>query len=447
MTFKRAVFISGLIGLMYLLLFSFTYKALETKSVYSLFSSFMPTYENVDGNIGLTEKPFTKISDENYEIMDAAHYAYIKKNSYEIDKQNIETQYNFAFFPLFPIIWRFFSNIGIVTLNFFFFIASILILAYVFCKNSIIKGTLISIALPTLTVFILPYTEGLFLFCISIALLGYKKENKYLYFTGLLLASITRPVFLLFISTAIATCIYGFLKGKKIDFKFLALTITPFIIGTFSVALYQSQFHNESLFTFITAQQHWGTFFRIPNTINDWSNEGYGMNSWALAFCLIFGIAIILFNFFKKQKEEVSYSFWYYFSWIYLVATCCYVILFQGGCLHSLYRYTLCSPFIFIILFHHIENNNPISNKFKILLFSVFLFAIVFFLKNVNYAPNWDFSKTGFILLMLNLFAFLIYNSFKEKYFYFSYALLILMGLIWNTYLYNMFFSKAWIFL
>lgn len=448
MTLKKSILISISLGLIYLVLFSITYKALEKTSIYNAFSSFMPTYENVNGAIGQVKKPFVQITDEGYEIMDAAHYAYIKNNSYNINPENEETKFDIAFFPLFPLIWKLFSNFGIVILNFFLFICSIVLLANVFCKDSIYKAVLITLALPTLTVFLLPYTEGLFLFCISIALWGYKNENKKIYFIGLLLASITRPVFLLFICATLATSIYELIKGKKIDLKFIGLTCSAFVIGTLSVASYQSFFHDGSFFAFMSSQKHWGTYFRIPDTINDWSNEGFGMNSWALVFFSIFGILILLHNLILKQENSNNkISFWYNFSWIYLLATCCYVLLFQGGCLHSLYRYTLCTPFSFIIIFYHLENLDCLSKKYTIVITLLFAFGTILLFKNVEYSPNWDFTKMGFVLLMLNLFFFLIRHYLNNKLFYVIYSALIIAGILWNTYLYNMFFSKAWIFL
>src|SRR3990170_6014893 len=98
-----------LIGFFYLITFTFTYKALENQTIYDkIFSSFMPTYENKNGEINLVKKPFTKITDADYTIMDASHYSYIKDNSYKIGDDVEETKYNFAFFPLFPIVWKFF---------------------------------------------------------------------------------------------------------------------------------------------------------------------------------------------------------------------------------------------------------------------------------------------------------------------------------------------------
>lgn len=436
------------IAIGYLFVFTATYKVLENDKVYNtLFAPYMATYENQDGAISVVKKPFVKITETGYETMDAAHYSYIKDNLYKVNPNDKETNYNYGFFPLFPVLWKFFSGLGIVTLNYFLHFASIVILAFAFCREKMFAAVITILVLPTLTVFLLPYTEALFMFSISVALLGYKEKNKFLYISGVILASATRPVFLLFIGTLVATEIFQYLRNKKTDYKNMLLVSTTVISVTFLISLFQYSFHKGSLFTFMTVQKHWGTFFRIPDTINDWSMEGYGMNVWSLLFCLVFGLTILVSTFFKKPKTISSFDYWYYFSWIYLLATCVYVLLFQGGCLHSLYRYTLCSPFFYVIIFQHINNPEATSNRNSFILFVLFLVSCFIFFGLVDYASEWGFSKAGFVLLTLNLLLFILNSHLNFRIKYFSYILLILTGILWNCYLYNMFFSKAWIFL
>ena len=445
---RKLLFQLFLISIAYLFVFSIVYRGLENTKIYnSLFSSFMPTYENQNGIISVVNKPFTKITNSGYEIMDAAHYAYIRDNLYAVSPNDPETNFNYGFFPLFPIVWKFFSGLGIITLNYFLHFASIVILAFAFCREKITIAVVSTLALPTLTVFLLPYTEALFMLSISIALLGYKKSNNFLYFSGLIAASATRPVFLLFLGTLIASEVFQYLRHKKTNYKHLLITSSVLIFVPFLISLFQYTFHRGSLFTFMKVQKHWGTFFRIPDTINDWSTEGYGMNVWALIFCLLFGGTILIFTLLKKSKTQSDFDYWYYFSWIYLVATCVYVLLFKGGCLHSLYRYTLCSPFFYVILFQHINNASASFSRKTLFLLLGFLAACFVFFFSVDYASTWGFSKLGFILLTLNLL-FFIYNSFlRNRIKFLGYSVLILSGVLWNCYLYNMFFSKAWIFL
>ncbi len=447
MTRKLIIYLF-IIALGYFIVFKFAYKALENERVYtSLFSSFMPTYENQNGAIYHVNKPFSKISEAGYEIMDAAHYAYIKNNLYTVDPNDTETNFNYGFFPLFPIIWKFFSGLGIITLNFFLHFAAIVLLAFTFCRNKIIIAVITVIALPTLTVFLLPYTEALFMFTISLALYGYKEKNTPLYIIGLALSSATRPVFLLFLVTLFVTEIFQYLRNKKTDRMHILISSGTVTLVTLLVSLFQSFFHKGSLFTFMSVQKHWGTFFRIPETINDWSMEGYGMNVWALLFCFVFGTAVLVSTLVKKSKIESNFDYWYYFSWVYLISTCLYVLFFQGGCLHSLYRYTLCSPFFYVILFQHINSQEAVPSRFFVILSILFFIACIIFLRLIGYGQQLDFSKLGFVLLTINLLLYIIKSKLSDRYRYIGYCSLILCGIFWNCYLYNMFFSKAWIFL
>ena len=445
---RKILFYSFLIACGYFIAFKLTYTLLENEKVYtSFFASFMPTYENQNGDVNIVYKPFTKITESGYTLVDAASYSYIKDNFYNANPNVKETNSVYGFFPLFPLIWKFFSGYGIIILNYFLHFVSIVILAFVFCKKKILMAVVTIISLPTLTVFLLPYTEALFMFSISIALLGYKEKNKYLYFSGLIMASATRPVFLLFLFSLIATELFQFLCNKKIQYKHLLVTSTIVLSVTFIISLIQYTFHKQSLFTFMTVQNFFGTYFRIPNTINDWSIEGYGMNVWALLFCVIFGITSLISKYFKKSNRESNFNYWYYFSWFYLIATCIYVLLFQGGCLHSLYRYTLCSPFFYIIIFNHINILETLSLKKSLLLTCCFIISCLLFFHFVSFSSQFGFSKIGFVLLMLNLLFFIVSRHLNNYSKYIIYIPLIIVSILWNCYLYNMFFSRAWIFL
>ncbi len=284
---------------------------------------------------------------------------------------------------------------------------------------------------------------------ISVAMLGWKQNNKRLYVLGLLVASMTRPVFILLIASCIAVEIYFRLcdKNRKIDFKHIGLTLSAILGGTFLVTLIQRIYHHGSPLTFIDAQKHWGTFLQIPKTIVDWSNEGYGMNVWAMLFCFVVGGVMLVSKFVNRKKEDSAFDYWYYFSWIYMMFAVIFVFLLQGGCLHSLYRYTLCTPFFYIILFQHINAPAKISLLKPVIVFCALIVCCLVFIKNAGYDGDWNFSKTGFILLSLNLLFFLFMKQLSNTQKYVGLGVLIFGGILWNGYLFNMFLAKAWIFL
>ena len=438
----------------YLLAFIIIYKCLESPSVYDkYFAKIMPNYENINGNREQVTKPFISISSKALEeTNDAASYFQIKNDYYNYRADDEFAKYNFGFFPLFPIVWKIthLSGKGILVFNYFLFAISILILASVFCPKSMVTASLVVLALPTLTVYFVPYSESVFLFCISIAILGWKRKWTSIFLLGLFLASCTRPVFLLLIGSFIATEIFFFIRNKNRHFeaKKILLPVAAILTGTLCVALFQKTFHHSSLLTFIEAQKHWGTFLQIPKTIVDWSNEGYAMNIWAMFFAFIFGFSILIKELIRKSAtKEVSFNWWYYFSWIYIIAASVFVIILQGGCFHSLYRYTLCTPFFYIIVFQHLNENKKLNLLQPYMVTALSIFSSIYFIANGGYGNNWNFTKVGFVLLSLNLIFFIVLPRLNLISKSIGFGLLILGGIIWNCYLLNMFVSQAWIFL
>jgi hypothetical protein len=458
---QKTIFLGVFISCLYLIIFVFTFHLLQKSSVYNrFFSSFMLTYENVNGSIAQVEKPFTAISEKTLCVFDASHYSAIKDNFYNYSPKNEESKFNSAFFPLFPLLWRmsFLSAKGIMVLNFILHFISALILAFVFCRNSMTSALLIIFSLPTLTVFLIPYSEALFMFSLSIALLGWKQKNDYIYIAGLLAASMTRPVFLLLIFAIVATELFYIISCRKheINYRHISISVITLLSGTFLVTIFQNHFHHDSLLTFFYAQKHWGTFPQLPKYIIDGSFESLGMDVWALLFSLFFGLIILIPKLLRKWESIIDqFDYWYYFSWIYLLIATSFVLFLQAGSLHSLYRYTLCTPFFYIIIFQNLNTQLKLTKIKAIGIFTVFIFCCVLFIKQAPYPENWnldeakgfDFTKAGFILLSLNLFYFLVVGQISNFAKYICLGLLIFSSIIWNCYLLNMVTSNSWLFL
>jgi hypothetical protein len=97
---------------------------------------------------------FDKINFLNW---DANHYNFIKEKGYQ--------DFRLAFFPLFPIIWRF-LDVGvyaIILINSLIFFTSF----YILIKHLEIKGVkeiLMYLSIPSFIFFYLPYSESIF-FC------------------------------------------------------------------------------------------------------------------------------------------------------------------------------------------------------------------------------------------------------------------------------------------
>ncbi|MGZ6414256.1 MAG: hypothetical protein ACXVED_06305 [Bacteroidia bacterium] len=417
------------------------------------FSSFMPTYDKVNGEIIRTAKPYNPIQKIAFEKnFDAQTYNAIRSTLYKTIETDPNSKYKVAFFPLFPILWKVLgvSGFSLAIINFLLFSLAIFILFYVFIPKGSLTLFLFIFALPTLTVFIMPYTEALFMLFVCISTLGWYKEKYFFFYSGLFFACLTRPIFVILIFCFIALELFFYLKNRTFDkggIKISFVAIATISMATASVGLFQKLFHNDSFFSFILAQKHWGTFLQTPKSFYDWSFEGFGMNVFSLCFAFFGGGAILLYTLFNKNITlDRKKDFWVLFSWIYLILSSVFVLAMQGGCLHSLYRYTLCSPFFFIILFHFYEKKQfKIQNSIKLFLIIVFSSLTIFFL--CPFSANWDFCRVGYYLLIASLFYFIFERYLNNKIKYVILCVFILCGLVWNTYLLDMFNNCAWIFL
>jgi hypothetical protein len=108
------------------------------------------------------KKPFVKLSNENALQWDAVPYNILKEQGYG----NHTHEYIFAFFPLFPTIWKIsaLSPVGILFLNFLMYVAGMLLLIRLFKKDFI--TTLLLLSLPCIVIFFIPYTEATFSCCL-----------------------------------------------------------------------------------------------------------------------------------------------------------------------------------------------------------------------------------------------------------------------------------------
>lgn len=126
-------------------------------------------------NLHLDKVPVARLLRENTQVADVNWYLGIAELGYHAGPFRVDEQRNWAFFPLFPMVWRAAAKLtgefmltGIFLSNLFFFGALILLykLALAFgLEDKEARRTLFYLAVfPTSYFFSLPLTESLFLF-------------------------------------------------------------------------------------------------------------------------------------------------------------------------------------------------------------------------------------------------------------------------------------------
>lgn len=190
---------------------------------------------------------------------DSGHFIGIAENGYKYNFQ-------YAFFPLFPIIIFFASKLFFITvvcaavlINFSAFSLAIFLLYKLltldYSAKFSLKVVLVILTFPLSFFFILPYSESLF-FLLSVASFYFAAKSKFkLAYLLAGLSLLTRP---LGMATIVAVFIEIFIVQRKKTKAFFLLPIF-FIIYSFYL-----KFRKGDFFYYLKAQEHWQRSLALP---------------------------------------------------------------------------------------------------------------------------------------------------------------------------------------
>ncbi|HBS88220.1 MAG: hypothetical protein A2W91_04560 [Bacteroidetes bacterium GWF2_38_335] len=438
--------------------FWIVFQGLQNKSVYdNTFGKLYNNWVNINGNRMLADVPYISLKNENYSNWDAYSYNYVRENGYY---NNPFGERIFAFFPMFPYIWRFLHipPVGILFYNFILFGISLLILIKLFSDKKYNENLLILLSLPSTIIFFIPYTEATFLFFITIGIYGFIKDKYWILFMGLFLASMTKPTYIFLFLSIVGTEAF-FLMGHKRyleTIKNTFLRIAPLFAGALAVSLLQLRQGSGSLIKFIEVQKYWDHKFSIPHNLRDWSHEGFGIN---MGVIFIIAIPFFVFVFQKYYKQIIGFfkvekntqivsknEYLMVLSMLYTSGLALFIIFFQGGSLHNLFRYTITSPFFFILFLMAFNKIKDFKLNFRFFIISLLSLQSIFMVSFANCSGIWNFSDFGLILLIAASY-FWVFQDFSSNIFYkIGLYLTCFMNIVWTTYLFNMYLSNGWIF-
>ena len=417
-----------------------------------------------DWNVSQEKIPFTTLSENNFLHWDAAHYKNVRDNSYKVNDKFGEAC--FAFFPLFPWIWKItnLSAIGISLFNYVLFALSLILLSSVFMDKKLPREQrlalyALALLLPGTVAFNIPYTESVFMFTLSLACYFLKKNVYWLFVFFLMLFAFTRPAITIILASIVCTDIYFALMGRTYQTSpgKIALRIFPLLIGTFA-ALYIQYLYSGHWFKVFEVQHNWGyQDFHIPTKFKDWSEEGYGMSVFTLVGVFLPALYFLLSSFFKKftlkpikpatqHSFEQNKEYLFTLSLFYMVGITLFTLFFRGGSLNGLHRYALATPFFYIVLFMLPEKLITLSNRTKLWMFLAILLAGTAFFFINGYSRGYSFPHNGFHLFVLCFGYMLFANNLPTKKKVIVTFLLFGFLIVWKTYLLNMFLSDGWIY-
>lgn len=449
------------------LLFLGVFKSLQVKTIYhATLGKVSQNYER-GGTweapvISRVSKPYTEMSSDNFRNWDAAIYYCIKETGYDRSETSCYSVVKSAFFPLFPFAWRLsgLSPFGISVLNFFLFCIAIAILMRLLIpqwNNGNYISYALLISLPSMVVFLIPYSEAFFVFFGSLAAYGFVKKKYRLYFVAMMLMAMVRPA-TLFVLVGLAFCeilLFSQHKNASRFIKQMCRNAAPMLVGYLLVACI-FKLSSGSWTTYLDAQKQWAGGIQRIKEIVDWSIEGFGLSSATLFFVAIpvLIVAIIFIRRMLNRKMDFdTYSktgrihYLILLSCSYISGILIFTLLTSGGNMHSFFRFILGSPFFFILA---IWGVSQLQNEKPIIPLIGFLGALILFALFMIFVPfggsRLDFSYLGSILLIGTLAILIFKNRLPHKL-----ALVISistfgLNIIWTTYLFNAFLSNGWLF-
>lgn len=452
-----------LVPFIYLTLFFSVYYALTNDTVYRATLSYVlhPYRSYIDKDGGYrADVPYIPIEKDRLKNWDASFYEKIGKHGYTEHVLD-------AFFPLFPLLFKLtgFSWL-IIVVNFLLFSLS---LRYLFNKlaNTALRHSwimlLLLISMPTVIVFLIPYSEALFFFCFTIFIAGFFKGNKYLLFAGLFLAAATRPIVTIVLLSFLAVEFIRFLQTRNIKctLNSILLFLPPILIGTF-FAVYTQYLYTGSFLNFISVQKDvWEHTFRLPTRIADWSAEGHVLNMFAVLFVVIPCLVSCYRIFLKALKQQsklfsVGYILQSSFdekvrylnilSAAYVVGSFLFILFFQGGSLNGMFRYIMCSPFFYIFLIDKINKVYLGEITTKNALYTVLGLTAAFVAwvgAHGERLPNT--IELPFLLMVCAALVFILHSKMTKRMLLLCTLLIAFAGLVYQTYLFNSFLANSWI--
>ncbi len=445
-----------------LMLVATFYLLLQNKQVYdATLGHITKNYRNNGNSIYKDHVPYEQFAEKKMYRWDAALYRKIADNGYSI--QAAGGDYIFAFFPLFPFLWKLsgLNAIQISLANYFFFAASLVILTLLFTRKDAKQRwryLVVLTGIPMLVVFLVPYTEGLFMITMTLALYGILRNRYVLYFTCALLASMTRQSVSVLILAFFFTELYFFFRHRSFINSMISwsLKILPIVIGTAIVSVIQLMYKSNHLLKFIEVEKYWGYKLQWPGIFTDWAHEQFCTNlplvTIVLPLLTLFVAYTAVKNLLSKSDkpvhnyqiihENASSEYLCILSVIYIIGIILTILFFRGGSLNGLSRYVFCTPFFVIFLFMMAEKVSYLNYITRIAPFSATVILSMLAFKVSSYSASWNFSDLGFFLFFFQTAFFIFTKMISNNW---AVAVFAFLTALWTSYLFSMFVSNAWI--
>ncbi|MBP7166629.1 MAG: hypothetical protein KBB64_03130 [Bacteroidia bacterium] len=350
----------------------------------------------------------------NLIMYDAGWYDSIAKSGYVFKFQE---QCNLAFFPLFPMTWRFLSlnpvtvsilNGGVILLTLWLMMRGL---------HLTFDEILRYFVSPSLIFCFLPFSESFFYFSSALIIIGLYRNSNGLLFLGVLLAGLSRSVSVFIIPMIFFAFLPSFIdRDKRVGaFRNFLLLVFSALFSLLLVGIWQ-YIYTKRWFEFLTVQKYWNKNWQIPEMpLTTWGfEEMVWLDGTALLLTLLaFLVSILCFYRIVRNVQSSVFHPGFLFSIAYLsiigLATLFYSNTSQNTSVLSINRYVFATPFAGYFLMGLRGFEFSLKTKVIIVAFLSFTIMVAFGIFSSELE-----SMKGMMYFLIYIIFYFIGIQFKE---------------------------------
>lgn len=374
----------------------------------------------------------------------------IVENGFVYDQNG---QSNIAFFPLFPIIWKFLAvdQISICLINYFFYGVGLIVLQKLWRFDDILL--LISLSIPSAIFFYLPYTESIFFLSCALLLYGLDRSTSAAV-VGMFLACFSRSASFVFVPIIVITCLFNLNFSLK-NFKRLGLLLLA-CLSSFFLSQYYQYLDTGKYFGTFAVQKFWNREMNVPQLfLTTWDS---GRLIWLDGLAFLTGVLAIYFSILflirkiRNENSTIRESLLFsigYLGLITITSTIYTGVDAAGGTtLLSINRYVFATPF-FVVFLSYLTKLNLVKVKHIVffLVFSLAIWSCFGFWDEIRNVIPGEMSKTSTKLYfaIVTLYSFMYLLISKSKYKKLLWSGLYVFNVMLQMVLFNYFIKAIWV--
>lgn len=376
---------------------------------------------------------------------DANWYEKMMKGGYyyEPDRTN-----PLAFFPLFPFFWKIsmLSSTGISIVNsMIFFLGFVILVKHL---RLTFMEMLVTLSTPSLFFCYLPYTEAFFFLGATLMLTGLDKNKQGATFGGLVIATLSRSVGVMFLPSFI----FLYLVHKKDALQLRRTILFCCTVLCSSLLVFFIQYlYTGKWFVYFEVQRHWNRSFGIP-TLPFTTFTGIDM-LWldGVAFMVTLTALVICAVTLWKwllQKQTSQHGKALDFSLAYLVMIGVICTFFSGiwvkgdgTSLMSINRYVFATPFFIFFLNRYVFQ--PSAMKYEQPVFIGIMIVAWLLLGCYKTLGGHDsYYETALYFTYMSVYMILYFVAKREKYLY---LLIYILHVIIQVLLFSLYLRSIWV--